>query len=244
VESLLNVKEAAAFFNVSEMTVRRWTNSGALDCYRVGGKRERRFRIRDLQEFLDQGPPKTIMQDGMVQLGTCSMAVPDGSHLSHLCLNDIEARDVGISFLQQGLSSNETVMLVTAHAHLEKFVNFLEMRGIDVEKTISRDFLHICHGLDTPKAMFAYIAGKIAVAKGSFRLFADMTWVKERGWRLETVRQLEAAADSLPANHGRLVLCQYPLAAFSGEELMMVAETHRYTLYKSVLQESPYFTPH
>lgn len=243
-KSLLNVKEAAAFFNVSEMTVRRWTNSGALNCYRVGGKRERRFRMQDLQEFLNQERLKTTVQDGMVQLGTSSMAVPDGSHLSHLCLNDAEAQDVGISFMQQGLSNNETVMLVTTRAHLEKFVNLLEIRGIDVEKTISRDLLHICHGLDTPKAMYAYIAEKIGTAKGSFRLFGDMTWVKEKGWMLESTMQLESAANSLTSSSGRLFLCQYPLASFSGEELMMVEETHRYTLHKSAIQESPYFSLH
>lgn len=243
-ESLLNIKEAAAFFNVSEMTVRRWTNSGALNCYRVGGKKERRFRMRDLLEFLDPGQRETIGRDKMVPLGTGSIEVPDNSHLSHLCLNDAEALDVGISFLQQGIARKETAMLVTARANLEKFVNLLELRGIDVEKTISRNLLHICHGLQTPRAMSAYIGKKIDAAKGSFRLFGDMTWVREKGWRMETTRQLEAASNILPASSGRLFLCQYPLASFSGEELMMVEETHRYTLYKSALQESPYFSLH
>ena len=38
-ERLLDIKDAAEFLNVSEMTIRRWTNSGKLKCYRVGGKR-------------------------------------------------------------------------------------------------------------------------------------------------------------------------------------------------------------
>ncbi|MDW7773631.1 MAG: MEDS domain-containing protein [Desulfobulbaceae bacterium] len=243
-ESLLTVKEAAAFFNVSEMTVRRWTNSGVLKCYRVGGKRERRFRMQDLHEFLNPESTETITQDGMVQLGTGGVAVPDGSHLSHLCLDDVEGQNVGISFLQQGLSNNETVMLVASRANLEKLVNRLELRGIDIEKTVSRNLLHICHGLDTPTAMFAYIAKKIALAEGRFRLFGDMTWVREKGWRLETIRQLEEMGNNRHGIPGFLFFCQYPLASFSGEELMMVAETHKYTLYKSALRESPYFSPH
>jgi transcriptional repressor of dcmA and dcmR len=83
---------------------------------------------------------------------------------------------------------------------------------------------------------------KIAMAKSRFRLFGDMTWVKERGWGLETTRQLEEMGNSLPTTPGRLFLCQYPLNCFSGQELMMAVETHRYTLYKGALQESPYFT--
>ena len=54
-ERLLDIKEAAEILSVAEMTVRRWTNTGLLRCYRVGGKRERRFRIRDLQEYLEKG---------------------------------------------------------------------------------------------------------------------------------------------------------------------------------------------
>lgn len=240
-ESLLNVKEAAAFLNVAEMTIRRWTNSGALNCYRVGGKRERRFRVLDLQEFLDQGSAKTIPREAKVQLGTGTITVPDGSHLSHLCLNETEAQDVGISFLQQGLAGNETVMLVTAHANLEKFVNHFARRGIDAEKAVSRNLLHICHGLDTPGAMFAYIAEKIAAAGSRFRLFGDMTWVREKGWNGERIRQLEEMAVPPMDPPGLLILCQYPLACFSGQELMMAVETHRYTLYKGALQQSPYF---
>jgi len=38
-ERLLDIKDAAGFLNVSAMTIRRWTNSGKLNCYRVGGKR-------------------------------------------------------------------------------------------------------------------------------------------------------------------------------------------------------------
>jgi excisionase family DNA binding protein len=51
-ERLFNINETAEILNVSEMTVRRWTNAGLLHCYRVGGKRERRFRSQDLQDYL------------------------------------------------------------------------------------------------------------------------------------------------------------------------------------------------
>lgn len=48
---LLSIGEAAQFLDVSEMTLRRWTNSGKLRCIRVGGERIRKFHIRDLNEF-------------------------------------------------------------------------------------------------------------------------------------------------------------------------------------------------
>lgn len=49
----LNIQQAARFLNVSEMTVRRWTNAGALHCYRVGTRRARRFSVEDLIGYLE-----------------------------------------------------------------------------------------------------------------------------------------------------------------------------------------------
>ena len=43
-EALLNIEQAAHFLNVSETSLRRWTNDGRLACLRVGRRRERRFR--------------------------------------------------------------------------------------------------------------------------------------------------------------------------------------------------------
>jgi excisionase family DNA binding protein len=52
---LLNVREAARFLRVSETSIRRWSDSGKLKCYRVGVARHRRFSMRDLKEFLQSG---------------------------------------------------------------------------------------------------------------------------------------------------------------------------------------------
>src|SRR5678809_1793136 len=53
---LLDIAGAAAFLNVSETSLRRWTNSGRLACLRVGLKRERRFRRADLLAFMEDEP--------------------------------------------------------------------------------------------------------------------------------------------------------------------------------------------
>src|SRR2546427_3557618 len=51
---LLDIAQAAAFLHVSQMSLRRWTISGRLPCFRVGGRRERRFRRADLLAFLER----------------------------------------------------------------------------------------------------------------------------------------------------------------------------------------------
>lgn len=49
---LLDIKQSASLLNVSEASLRRWTDSGTLPCYRVGAQRARRFRREDLVAFI------------------------------------------------------------------------------------------------------------------------------------------------------------------------------------------------
>ena len=97
----MNIKEAAKILNVSEMTVRRWTNAGSLHCYRIGGKHERRFKIQDLQDYLEK---EVVVADTAceVPIGFEGLTVPDGSHMTQLRLNNmpktkrqIMAADIG-----------------------------------------------------------------------------------------------------------------------------------------------------
>jgi hypothetical protein len=39
---------------------------------------------------------------------------------------------------------------------------------------------------------------------------------------------------------GMLILCQYKLGLFTGEEAMMALENHSHHLYKGVLKENPF----
>jgi excisionase family DNA binding protein len=55
---LLDIKQAAALLQVSEASLRRWTNAGRLASSRVGGRRERRFRRDDLLAFLEAPPAR------------------------------------------------------------------------------------------------------------------------------------------------------------------------------------------
>jgi hypothetical protein len=67
-----------------------------------------------------------------------------------------------------------------------------------------------------------------------------MTWVKDNGWSLESLRELEEMSSSVLAADGRIILCQYLLDCFSAQEAMMAAKTHDYTFYKGILRESLY----
>ena len=53
-EKLMTVSEVATFLKISHNTVRSLTDRGELDCYRVGGRNERRFSIESIQAYLER----------------------------------------------------------------------------------------------------------------------------------------------------------------------------------------------
>ena len=51
-ETMLTARQVADFLQVHISTVRRWSDQGILKSYRVGLRRDRRYRQEDVLEFL------------------------------------------------------------------------------------------------------------------------------------------------------------------------------------------------
>ena len=50
---LMPPREAARFLGVHPNTLRRWSDLGLLQSYRIGVAGHRRYRLRDLEAYLD-----------------------------------------------------------------------------------------------------------------------------------------------------------------------------------------------
>ncbi|MDT8379951.1 MAG: MEDS domain-containing protein [Desulfotignum sp.] len=252
-EKLLNVRQAAALLNVSQMTVRRWTNDGLLPCFRIGKKRERRFSEPNLLAFIAgrtddpsavNHPRDTITAapapnrpagrtDG-VALGFADLHVPDGSHLTHLYLDRAEALGIQGFFVRQGLNTGETVVVVAPADRRDTLLVTLDRDGIPVRDLIRQNRLIHDTGRQTPEQMTALISGASASAGTGFRLVGDMVWATAAGWSLEQIKTLEESTNTRLAP-GLLFLCQYSLTEFSGAHTMMALETHAFSIYKNKL---------
>ena len=54
-DTALTASQAAKLLNVHINTLRRWTNRGMLESYRVGPRGDRRFTQRDIERFILKG---------------------------------------------------------------------------------------------------------------------------------------------------------------------------------------------
>jgi excisionase family DNA binding protein len=234
-ERLLDIKDAAEFLNVSEMTIRRWTNSGRLKCYRVGGKRERRFHMGDVEEFL-QGSRGLSLRP----LGLGGQKVPDGSHMTHFYLGKEEAFGVSIPYLLEGIKRGEALLAVMPPERSRELLANLEQQRYPVGNWLKSGRLQLSEGMDSPEEMIRYLASFTKKA-GQLRLVGDGAWAIRKGWDSAAFRALEEAGDSLRSRGGKLYLCQYSLEHFSGADIMMAAELHGQIIYKGRLEKSPYY---
>ncbi|MBI2857491.1 MAG: helix-turn-helix domain-containing protein [Chloroflexi bacterium] len=55
---MLTIAQVAALLNIHPNTVRVWSNKGLLRAYRLGFRRDRRFRLQDVDAFLGEGAGK------------------------------------------------------------------------------------------------------------------------------------------------------------------------------------------
>jgi excisionase family DNA binding protein len=243
-EKLLNVRQAAELLNVSQMTVRRWTNAGLLACFRIGKKRERRFYPSDIQRFIEgkttsprteEKAPGTPARH--VALGFGGLDVPDGTHMAHLYTEVSEALEVQALFLRRGIENRETVMVVSPQHHREQLLSNLKQDGLDVAALIRQNRLIHGSGKQTPQEMAEYISHAAASARGRFRLVGDMSWTAQKKWSEEHLRTLEESTNTR-LRPGNLFLCQYSLREFFGTQTMMALETHACAFYKGNLKKN------
>lgn len=237
-ERLLNIKQAAAFLNVSEITVRRWTNQGLLNCYRVGKRRARRFRPQDLTDCLEGRSPAAA--SGRVALGIMNVMVPDGSHVTHLSAQENESLEIAAAFIREGLQTGETVCIVAAEDRTGLIMNLLEDRTSCLERFSAAGKLHLSRGLDSPERQVSYLQALAAHGGGRFRVFGDMRWTFKKGWSTQDLARLENIIPAPRQARGCLFLCQYALDRFRGGEIMTALETHTHNIYRGRVSENSY----
>ncbi len=236
-QDLITIKQAARFLSVSEVSLRRWTDSGKLACLRVGARRERRFRRGDLIAFLEQQdagvaakaggqPPARVKLEGI--------AIDDGEHLCSLYQNDLGRVKLSVPFLAEGLRDGDVCFLIaTPETQREILASLGEVYRATGEAIAERRLI-VSEGKPTGPEMHAYLEENFVMAtragNQSMRLVGDMVWALEKGVAIDDLMEFEMRYNHTLARRFPIVsLCQYDTRAFSGKAVHDVLVCHEDT---------------
>jgi excisionase family DNA binding protein len=223
---LLNIKQAAEFLNVSEISLRRWTNQGRLTCLRVGRRRERRFRRQDLLAFLEeQGPAaggRALPSPDAVAVA--GVPVELGSHICALYDSDVGRLRLAVPFLSEGLRQGDLCYLVARRE-----------AGDAIRKALPRDVpvtkLIVFGGAKTADAMYDYLERTFLAAESAgvrtIRLLGDMGWSLARRIPPADLITFEMRVDqSLVKHFPAVAVCQYDVREFAGHAVLGALRSH------------------
>ena len=192
---LLNIKQAAALLNVSEVSLRRWTNAGTLPCLRIGARHERRFRRSDLDAYLaaranEGGAPSgprtanAMRSDEAKPRGAVAvngMALEMGSHLCLVYKADHGRLRLALPFLRDGLVKGDACLVVASDDVADSMVRALAASGADVESACRSGQLELAPtqcGSPVELCDMLEIRFVALLAQGyqRLRLVGDMAW--------------------------------------------------------------------
>ena len=234
---LLDIRQAAAFLNVSEASLRRWTNSGRLACLRVGQRRERRFRREDLLGFLetqtsDIGPSGRRPGASKTQdLSKGPITVTHGGHLCGIFADDLGRITLAVPFLLDGLNAGSVCFLVGALRARNDILRHLKNERPSLQGDIDEGRLILSEYHLTGRAQVKYfrilLDKRIAEGAHSFCIIGDLWGMRSKASD-EAVVEYESEYDRRIARRYPVVtLCAYDARKFSGVEILNALKGHR-----------------
>lgn len=236
---LLNIKEAASLLNVSEISLRRWTDSGKLSCFRVGGKRERRFRRQDLLDFLENqstAHKQQAMEPALHTSGTLLEGIPIeyGKHICSLYETDRGRIKLAVPFLMDGLRRGDMCFLIAADEEKMHILDHLQAVFGDSGKVTKTNQLIISDGMDSGDDMLEFLEHNFVKATQSgnrqLRVLGDMTWFLTKGLGQNELFDYENRYDKTLGHQFPVIsLCQYDARKFSGMAIVNALKSHEDT---------------
>jgi transcriptional repressor of dcmA and dcmR len=236
---LLDIGEAARFLNVSETSLRRWTNAGTLPCLRVGQRHERRFRRDDLLSFMEHQPSRSSLKSrfptapSSASLLDASTMLTPGDHLSGFYGSDLGLATLSVRFILDGLQEGSMVYVVASARSIKRMTGYLKEKRPSLQRDIATGKLLFCQYQKGPRAQIKDFEAQLDKAAGegaqTFRVFGD-TWEMRKKVSAEKFAEYEAIYDQYIARRYPVVtLCAYDVRKFSGMDVLDALKAHRDT---------------
>jgi len=211
---LLDIAQAAALLHVSQASLRRWTNRGLLRCFRIGGRRERRFRRADLMAFVEGQSTATSV-----------------GHLCGFYTSDRARISQAARLLGDGLAAGSVCILAAQPDVREPVLAQVARRRRSLRRDVDAARLIVTEYADSAPAQLAYWKTQFAAATGSgagsIRVVADVSGGRlARAGSFDRVLEYEAAYARLSRRFPVATMCLYDARAHSGLETAGVLAVH------------------
>ena len=237
---ILTIAEAAEFLHVSQTSLRRWTNSGKLRSFRVGGRNERRFLMEDLLAFMPFAGDQAELSKQRVAEPQITPA--SESHKRHICLlflNPDELWQMLRPYILEYLNANLPVLYIGDSSPSYHLLELLSTEGFPLENLIARGLLRLLPPTQTyllggsfdAQRMLSFIEAAIlgALEAGYKRIFiiGEMTWTLEVGLDSEQLKAFEKLLNPIVEKYpAATIVCQYDLRRFDGPGVLTALLTH------------------
>lgn len=221
-EDLLDIQQAAQFLNVSETSLRRWTNSGRLACLRVGRKRERRFRRVDLLAFAEEQPVVSPLSHPV-----------QASHMCGLYASDLSRVNLAVAFLADGLQLEGSLnYLAVAPDARDDLLLHLKRRRPSLQGDVDAGRLVVAEYAESVAPQMEFWETQFGAAtRGrarSFRVVGDVSGGRlARRNSFDEVLKYETEYDRLAQRFPVATLCLYDARTHSGLEVLDVLKCHQ-----------------
>jgi transcriptional repressor of dcmA and dcmR len=236
---LLDISEAARFLNVSETSLRRWTNTGALSCLRIGRRRERRFRREDLLAFMEQQSsrlPRTDPQPPPLSIARTrddTITLTTGGHLCALYASDLGRAALAVRFILEGLQEGSMVHVVVSVRSKNQILRYLKEKRPSLQQDLAGGKLVFREYEKSWRVQIKDLQVQLnkAAAAGTqfFRVFGDVWEIRKKG-SARSFAEYEAAYDQFIVRRYPVVtVCAYDVRRFSGVEVLEALKVHRDT---------------
>ena len=246
-ESLLTIGQAAELLQVSQISLRRWTDAGRLKCYRVGRRRERRFKHEDLVAFMEGG--EVLPDDGITGAARNTQAqspidkatvnlegitIEYGKHLCSLYESDLGRLKMSVPFLSEGLRNGDICYIVASDYAITEITNGLRRVYDQVDEAIKQHNLIVHHGEPSVSAMYSYFEKELVHTTQSgqhmVRVLGDMAWFLDKGMTLSDLNDFESRYNNYLAHKFPVIsLCQYDARRFDGSGILCALRCHEDT---------------
>jgi excisionase family DNA binding protein len=230
-DRLLNTAEAARVLRVSQASVRRWSDSGLLEARRIGRRRERRFKQRDLENFLKPESSATRTRpEREVYIG--GTRVPTHGHLATFYDSDEGRLRLTIPFLREGLLLGQPCFLVAEGALQDAYLVALRReKGIDIDAAIDNGSFRIVAGpgIDVEAALAFWSQSMSEALAGGptlIRVAGEMASERTLCPTDDEMIKYEVAYNLIAKRFPTVTLCQYDVRAFGGETIFDALRAH------------------